>query len=194
MDRRAAGDGVGSCRNASGGAIRRLRAISESESKPDTCARIVGDPRLGRRCPSADAARLWHEWCGLARRLWRSPPPSSRASNGLEKYQISLSNRRHRPQGPLPKRRRHLVRRHMRLIILACCLLAAAPLLAHPSCGAEYAGNKPVTLTGVVTSIQWTNPHFYFFIDVKDPNGKVAHISKTRNRRFMRSSCPKRRE
>jgi hypothetical protein len=33
----------------------------------------------------------------------------------------------------------------------------------------------PVTLTGVVTSIQWTNPHFYFFIDVKDPNGKVAN-------------------
>ena len=48
-------------------------------------------------------------------------------------------------------------------------------LLVHHSFGAEYDGNKPVTLTGVVTSIQWTNPNFYFFIDVKDPNGKVAN-------------------
>ena len=64
---------------------------------------------------------------------------------------------------------------HSQPLMLACCLLAAAPLLGHHSFGAEYDGNKPVTLTGVVTSIQWTNPHFYFFIDVKDPNGKVAN-------------------
>jgi hypothetical protein len=58
---------------------------------------------------------------------------------------------------------------------LSLLLLAAAPLLAHHSCGAEYDANKPVTLTGTVTKVEWTNPHSYFFIDVKDDKGVVAN-------------------
>ena len=57
----------------------------------------------------------------------------------------------------------------------ACLLLAPAPVLAHHSFGAEYDASKPVTLTGVVTKIEWTNPHFYFYMDVKDQNGEVAN-------------------
>jgi hypothetical protein len=57
----------------------------------------------------------------------------------------------------------------------ACLLLGSLPALAHHSFGAEYDGTKPVTLTGVVTKVEWTNPHFYFFIDVKDQNGAVAN-------------------
>ena len=57
----------------------------------------------------------------------------------------------------------------------ACVLLAALPAFAHHSFGAEYDGKKPVTLTGVVTAIQWTNPHFYFFVDVKNKNGQAAN-------------------
>ena len=53
--------------------------------------------------------------------------------------------------------------------------LLTTPLLAHHSFGAEYDSTKPVTLTGVVTKIEWTNPHSYFYVDVKDNDGKVAN-------------------
>ncbi|HEY7446679.1 MAG TPA: DUF6152 family protein [Vicinamibacterales bacterium] len=53
--------------------------------------------------------------------------------------------------------------------------LVTVPVLGHHSFGAEYDANKSVTLTGVVTRIDWTNPHSYFFMDVTDESGKVAN-------------------
>ncbi len=58
---------------------------------------------------------------------------------------------------------------------VACLLAAATPALAHHSFGAEYDSSKPVTLTGVVTKIEWTNPHTYFFLDVTDKDGAVTN-------------------
>ena len=53
-------------------------------------------------------------------------------------------------------------------------LAAAAPVSAHHSFTAEFNAAKSITLTGVVTKVQWMNPHAYFYIDVKDPDtGKV---------------------
>jgi hypothetical protein len=53
--------------------------------------------------------------------------------------------------------------------------MSAVPLLAHHSFGAEYDADKPITLTGVITKIEWTNPHSHFFMDVKDDKGNVAN-------------------
>jgi hypothetical protein len=55
-------------------------------------------------------------------------------------------------------------------------IASATPVTAHHSFAAEFDATKPVNLTGVVTKVEWMNPHTYFYIDVKDAQtGKVAN-------------------
>jgi Family of unknown function (DUF6152) len=54
-------------------------------------------------------------------------------------------------------------------------LLAATPVLAHHAGATKYDEKKPITLKGVVTKVQWMNPHIYYYIDVKDSSGKLIN-------------------
>ncbi len=53
--------------------------------------------------------------------------------------------------------------------------IGSSTLLAHHSFAAQYDRNKPTTLTGAVTKIDWINPHARFFVDAKDASGKVVN-------------------
>lgn len=60
-------------------------------------------------------------------------------------------------------------------LVAAALLVAAGNTTAHHSFAAEFDANKPITLTGTVTKVEWTNPHVWFYINVKDEAGKVTN-------------------
>jgi hypothetical protein len=60
-------------------------------------------------------------------------------------------------------------------LIAGGILLAAVPGRAHHSFSAEFDINQPITLKGVLTKMEWVNPHGWIYIDVLGPDGKVVN-------------------
>jgi hypothetical protein len=58
--------------------------------------------------------------------------------------------------------------------LLLGLLVAAVSVSAHHSFAAEFDSDKPVTLSGTVVKIDWTNPHIHVYLDVKGDTGTVT--------------------
>jgi hypothetical protein len=63
----------------------------------------------------------------------------------------------------------------MKLQALIAVALLSLPAFAHHSFVAEFDETKPVKVSGVVTKVEWQNPHVWFYVDVKDESGKVTN-------------------
>jgi len=67
------------------------------------------------------------------------------------------------------------MRTKKRLALAAtAALFCALPLVAHHAVSAEFNPEKVVTLKGVVSKVDWVNPHIFIYVDVKDESGKVT--------------------
>src|SRR3989442_2461624 len=62
-----------------------------------------------------------------------------------------------------------------RPFILMSMLLAPVTTVAHHAYTAEFDTTKPVKLSGVLTKVEWSNPHIWIYLDVKDANGNVTN-------------------
>ena len=68
------------------------------------------------------------------------------------------------------------MKRGLAALLATIVLLASGvSIAAHHSFAAQYDSNKPITLKGGITRIEWANPHIYFYLDVADANGATEH-------------------
>lgn len=59
--------------------------------------------------------------------------------------------------------------------LLVALVLSASAALAHHAFAAEFDGNKPVTVEGTLTKVQWSNPHGWIYVDAPGKDGKIVN-------------------
>jgi hypothetical protein len=64
--------------------------------------------------------------------------------------------------------------RSFAVLVAAAVLVIAGSASAHHSVSGQYDAAKPLTLTGVISKVDWINPHIYLYLDVKDKDGAVT--------------------
>jgi hypothetical protein len=71
-----------------------------------------------------------------------------------------------------------MTRKHWPIVLAVLCGFAASvPALAHHSFSAEFDGSRTIVVKGVLTKVEWTNPHIYLYLDSKAPNGKLLRYT-----------------
>jgi hypothetical protein len=60
-------------------------------------------------------------------------------------------------------------------VLISAVLICAAPILAHHPFTAEYDWKKPVTVSGTVSKVDWSNPHAHIYLDAKGTDGKTQN-------------------
>ena len=66
------------------------------------------------------------------------------------------------------------MKRALLLPLAVMALMTVMPAVGHHSEAAEFDQNHPVKLTGTIVKVEWLNPHVWFYVDVKDEQGKVT--------------------
>ena len=65
--------------------------------------------------------------------------------------------------------------RYLNISVFAFLYCLASTSFAHHSFAAQYDPDQPIELNGVVTKVEWTNPHARFYVDVEDENGNIIN-------------------
>src|SRR5438045_1216473 len=73
------------------------------------------------------------------------------------------------------RRNSNMQRTVLSLIVITGLLLSGVPAMAHHAFATEFDAQKPISMKGIVTKIDWANPHVWFYVNVKTDSGVIEN-------------------